>query len=229
MKRNREASDRRTADFHREVLQEWRQAGFPLAALHDLLDRQEPDDRFAAIRHCRSVLNWLLNPSHASPETVADLERWILGYIEPQQLQAARVAYEDSMLEGEMEQTARMIAKHVARLTGHSAGRADAEYRRRRLRGISRRDAWEAVATDLPRAAKTTRRMPPRPAVTCRSVARRRGAGRPRAGATRSSVKSGDSGSDGEPGSPPPSRIAWRHLEQQHAARTRAHLRGVRS
>ena len=55
------------------------------------------------------------------------------------------------------------------------------------------------TAWTQPRAPRTT--LPPGPAVA--RHARPRGAGRPRAGATRNSAKSGDSGEDGEPGEPP--------------------------
>jgi hypothetical protein len=144
---------------------------------------------------------------------------WAEPYATPGEIERAKRIDEDRHEAGEAETVAREIAEQMAVWRGLTAVRAHHEYRARRAAGQSRLEAWETTGKSLAHA----------PSRRVRRSARRRGAGRPRAAATRSSCRSGDSGPDGEPGSPPPPRIAWRHLEQQHAARTRAHLRGVRS
>jgi hypothetical protein len=204
MKRNdyQEAPDAREVErAERALRRAWRRFGLPSRALSYAIDDlvREGMSRYSAMARCNSVLTMLLDPE------------WAI----------RRAAY-DGNAEEMQDHLAALESWVLQFMDDHNL----AEARRRYADWLNDRTPHRP-SPFVDGGATLTLRAPR--LVGKRTSARRRGAGRPRAAATRSSVKSGDGNSDGEPDSPPPSRIAWRQIEQQRAARTRAHLRGVRS
>lgn len=210
----------------------YREQGLPASLAADLIDRRASEaghDEVAACHWANGQLAFLVSPEHSilthrafgRPEHEAlGILAWLtdvaLEHMSPEQLAAVREDHEDSLPDFHRDEVL-ALAEQKASVVRVPPQAVRNLFKRNRRMGHSTSAAATATLRSMMDAA---RRLTPRPHTTppmavTRSGARARGAGRPKAQASRSSAASGDSG-DPDPGEPPrPAPLAFGCLTRE--------------